>query len=500
MKNTYKQLVVAAAIFALGASSLAQEKPLNIVVIVADDLGWKDVGYNGAEFFETPNIDRLAERGSIFSNAYAAGPVCTPTRVSILSGKSPARTRVTNVGTANMERRTRQNGGFGAMKAPWPAYSPYKPPLTPLGLPSAEKTIAEYLKPKGYATASIGKWHLGFGGAMPEQQGFDVTLGATVDSGWCSYQPPYAPVNYPDVIPGEHLTHRIGRESEAFIAKHHADPFFLYLAPYSVHGPIEPIPENLQYFTQKSQTTPTDLSLKYAALLKGLDDLVGRVLTSLNEAGVAGHTAIFFWSDNGPVIFDRHPKKRNGRKVNGQRLTRVAPLRGEKAWLYEGGIRVPAFCYVPGLKGGVLLKQPVITTDILPTILELTGTSADAPDQLDGRSLLPLLKGESLPEPSLYWHYPHWGWPSSAIRQGRYKLIYFYGRGCELYDLEKDLSETNNLAEKMPQKTSTIKKNLLDWLDASDALLPTPNPDFDPSLSPQDPRPEVSSAGELIVN
>jgi arylsulfatase A-like enzyme len=491
--------MAAAGMLAAGATVCAQEKPLNIVMIVADDLGWKDLGYNGAEFFETPNIDRLAARGAIFSNAYAAGTVCSPTRASILSGKNPARTRITNAGTAKMERKTQQNGGVGEMKGPWPAYSPYKPPLTPLGLPASEKTIAEYVKEKGYATACIGKWHLAFGGVMPEEQGFDVTFGATKDSGWCSYWPPYDPVNYSEEIPGEHLTHRAARHAEAFIAAHQTDPFFLYLTPYSVHGPYEPIPENLQYFIRKSQETPTDLSLKYAALVKGLDDLVGRVVASLEAAGVADRTAILFWSDNGPVVFDRHAKRGRGGKTNGQRLTRVAPLRGEKAWLYEGGIRVPAFCVVPGVKGGRVLDQPVMTTDILPTILELAGLSPDEPALLDGQSLLPLLKGEAFDRDTLYWHYPHWGWPSSAIRKGNYKLIYFYGRGCELYDLDKDLGETRNLASDMPEKTEAMKKELLDWLAACDALMPTPNPDYDPSLPPQDPRPEVANHGELIM-
>ncbi|MDF7824506.1 sulfatase [Pontiellaceae bacterium B12227] len=489
----------AAILVAGGAAAAIQAKPMNVVVIVADDLGWKDVGYNGAVFFETPNIDRLAERGMIFSNAYSDGAVCSPTRAALLSGKSPARTGITNAGTPRMEERTKRNGGFGEMKAPWPACSPYKPPLTPLGLPSSEKTIAEYVKQQGYATACIGKWHLAFGGTMPEEQGFDVTLGATKDSGWCSYHPPYDPVNYPNVVPGEHLTYRIGREAEAFITDHRSDPFFLYLTPYSVHGPYEPIPENLQYFVNKSKGAPTDVSLKYAALLKGLDDLVGRVVTSLEKAGVADHTAILFWADNGPVVFDRHTKRGKGRKVNGQRLTRVSPLRGEKAWLYEGGIRVPAFCYVPGSAPARTISEPVITTDILPTILELTGISPDAPELLDGRSLLPLLKGESLARDTLCWHYPHWGWPASAIRKGNYKLIYFYGRGCELYDLQNDLGETRNLAAGMPEKTEAMKKELLDWLDDCDALMPTPNPDFDPALPPQDPRPEVSTGGELIM-
>ncbi|MCF7849986.1 MAG: sulfatase [Kiritimatiellales bacterium] len=498
MKKIHAGCVMAGILMML-ASVCAQENPLNIVLILADDLGWKDVGYNGADFFETPNIDRLATRGAIFSNAYAAGPVCSPTRASVLSGKSPARTRVTNAGTAKMERLTERNGGFGAMKADWPAWSPYKPPLTPIGLPAEEKTIAEYLKQKGYATACIGKWHLAFGGAMPEQQGFDVTLGATADSGWCSYLPPYNPVNYPGAAPGEHLTRRIAREAEAFIGLNKAKPFFLYLTPYAVHGPYEPAKGNLQYFVDKSKGAQTDVSLKYAALLKGLDDLVGRVVAALEEAGVSGRTAVFFWSDNGPVIFDRSFKKKLGRKINGQRLTRVSPLRGEKTWLYEGGIRVPALCYVPGLAAGRCIDQPVITTDILPTVLALAGMAPDHPDQMDGQSFLPLLNGGSLDRETLCWHYPHWGWTASAIRQGKYKLIYFYGRGCELYDLEGDIGETRNLAGNMPEKTEAMKQVLFEWLRHCDALMPTPNPGFNPSLPPKDPRPEISTGGELIL-
>jgi len=472
--------------------------PLNMVLIVADDLGWKDVGYNGAEFFETPNIDQLAARGLVFDNAYAAGPVCSPTRASIMTGKSPARTQITNAGTDQMLREAEENGGFGPMKKPWPPHFPYKPPYVPIGLPAEEKTVAEYLKEAGYATACIGKWHLSHGGAKPQEQGFDVVYGGG-DSGWCRYFPPYEPVRFPDPVPGEYLTDRLTREAVSFIEQNKDRPFFLYLAHFAPHDPYEARQDDLNYFMEKNSAQPTDKALVYAAMLKRLDDGVGQVFRALEKAGISERTVIVFWSDNGPEVFETRYSKQAGRKVDLRRMTRVAPLRGQKAWLYEGGIRVPAFMVAPGVRGGTVCSQPVITTDLMPTILELAGLVPDDPGTLDGESLVPLIKGGDLQRDILVWHYPHWGWPASAIRQGRYKLIHFYGRGSELYDLEMDIGEKNNLTLEMPEKTTQLQDELFRRLQESHALLPTPNPDFNPEFESPEPKPEMDS-GEVIRN
>ena len=424
----------------------------NIVLILADDLGWADLGCYGNTYHQTPNLDKLAAEGMRFTNAYAASSVCSPTRSSILSGKYPARNDLT----------LWLNG-----RSPAHARLLDAPHAKQLAL--EEVTIAEALKPAGYATGSIGKWHLGGEPYYPEHQGFDVNVAGTHNGSPAGGYFLPNQMHLPGAKKGDYLTDRLTDEALEFIESHQAGPFFLYQAYHSVHTPIQGKKELVDLYGRRMQPGQKNTNPTYAAMVHSLDENVGRIMNKLDELELADRTAVFFFSDNGGY----------------HRVTSNAPLRAGKGYSYEGGHREPLVVRLPGrIEAGSVCHQPVISVDFYPTILELAGVGGDPKHNADadGLSLVPLLDETGTPErEAIYWHYPHYspqgGTPSGAIRVGQYKLIEFFEDGrLELYNLEDDLGEQKDLAESMPEEARKLHEMLVAWRRRVDAKMPEPNP------------------------
>ena len=469
-RRTFLRTVSAGALGLAGAPWLAgcgqtrggtdpTVKP-NFVFILIDDMGWRDLACYGSTFYETPNIDRLAAQGMRFTDAYAACPVCSPTRASILTGKYPARLNLTD----------------------W--IPGHKKPLAKLRvpefnqqLPLDEVTIAEALKPAGYVSASIGKWHLGGPAFWPQKQGFAVNFGGTNQGQPPSYFAPYKIPNIRTAADGEYLTDRLADEATRFIEKNKGRPFFLYLAHYAVHTPLMAREPTIARYKAKVKPDQPQKNATYAAMVESVDDSVGGVMAKLDELGLAQRTVVFFMSDNGGLIGP----------------TSNVPLRAGKGSLYEGGIREPLIVRWPGVVPAGVTEDAVVTSvDFFPTILALAGAAPAAPDpNLDGVSLVALLtrQGRFAPGP-VYWHYPHYhpggATPGGAIRDSDYKLIEFFEDDhVELYNLKDDLSETKDLAAEKPEIAAGLRKKLADWRRKVNARMPTPNPDYDPAKPPK---------------
>ena len=441
----------------------AQKRPpLNFVFILIDDMGWRDVSYNGSELFETPNIDRLAAQGMRFTNAYAACPVCSPTRASIMTGKYPARLGITNFlpGKHNLP------------------HSKLIAPLSKQQLPLEEVTIAEALKPAGYRSAAIGKWHLGGPDFYPEKQGFDVNVGGTEAGSPKSYFfPQWTPRPPIDASPGAYLPDRLTDSAIEFMKDNRAKPFLLYLAHYSVHIPLEAKEEMVERYRQRIKPGALQNNATYAAMVASVDESVGRVMKALDELGIADHTAVIFMSDNGGLA---------SAEYKGQTPTSNKPLRAGKGFLYEGGVREPMIVKWPGVTtAGSQCDVPVISTDFYPTMLEMAGVTKDPGNPADGVSFVPLLKQSGIPKrDAIFWHYPHYsnqgGRPGAAMRERDFKIIEWYEDGSiELYNLHDDLGEAHNLAVKMPEKAHEMKARLDAWLKEMNPEMPKPNPDYD---------------------
>jgi arylsulfatase A-like enzyme len=453
-------LIVLALIAPLfSRQSRAANRPPNIVFILIDDMGWKDVGCNGSKFYETPNIDALAGRGMRFTDAYAACPVCSPTRASILTGKYPARLNLTDwlPGRPDMNSQKLLR------------------PKIVNHLPLDENNLAKALKAVGYRTAIIGKWHLGGGKFLPEKQGFDVNIGGTAGGsppgGYFNFKTPTMSAANGD----EYLTDRITDEAEKFIDQNKDGPFFLYLSHYAVHIPLQSKQAMLAHYQQKIRPDDPQNNPTYAAMVQSVDEGVGRVIAKLDALHLSDNTLIVFTSDNGGLSVKEGPKTPS---------TSNAPLRAGKGYLYEGGIREPLIVVYPGIKPGSTSDVPVISNDFYPTLLNLAGAHLQSGQIVDGVDLMPLLSGSGkIDRGALYWHYPHYanqgGKPGGAIRAGNWKLIQFYeDMHVELYNLADDVGESHDLAAKMPDKAAELTKKLGDWRKAVDARMPTPNPNF----------------------
>jgi len=434
------------------AIATAGGKKPNFVFFLVDDLGWRDVGCYGTKFYETPHIDRLAAEGMRFTDAYAACPVCSPTRASILTGKYPARLHLTDWIAGHNQPNAK-------LRIPdWTKY-----------LPLEEVTIAEALKPAGYATASIGKWHLGGEPYYPDKQGFDLNVGGTAKGQPPRYFSPYSIPTLADGPKGEYLTDRLADEAEKFIEQNRDRPFFLYLPHFAVHTPIQ----GKEEITAKYAAKPPDGDQKnatYAAMIESVDESVGCVMKKLDALGLADRTVVFFMSDNGGLAG----------------VTSNAPLRAGKGTLYEGGIREPMIIKWPGVvRSGTTASTPVTSTDFYPTILEMAGLPLKPEQHVDGLSLVPLLKESGpLRRDTLYWHYPHYHrtTPAGALRHGDWKLIEYFEDGhVELYNLKEDLSETKDLAAAMPEKTHELQKMLAEWRRSVGAQMPATNPNYKPA-------------------
>jgi arylsulfatase A-like enzyme len=478
--------VLAASVFphALFAKSLS--KKLNFVFILIDDMGWTDAGCYGAAFYETPNIDKLAAQGMRFTNAYAACPVCSPTRASILTGKYPARLNLTDWIPGRQS-----NGPRPDEKLIGPRFAQQ--------MSLKEFTLAEALKEAGYATAFIGKWHLGDEMYYPEYQGFESNIGG-ISYGWPvgGYFSPYKNPKITDGPKGEYLTDRLADEALKFLDENSDKPFLLYLSHYAVHTPLESKKDLTEKYQAKADKLPQpqtrfapegDVETRqvqdhavYAGMVQSVDEGVGRIMEKIDRLGLAENTCIIFMSDNGGLSTAEGSPTSN------------LPLRAGKGWLYEGGIREPMIIKWPGVvKPAGLCHEPVISNDFYPTILEMAGLKLLPEQHIDGVSIVPLLRlppgGESgKPDrKALYWHYPHYsnqgGKPSGAIRCGDYKLIEFYeDERVELYNLKDDIGEKNNLAEQLPEKTAELKKMLHDWRNSVNAQMPQPNPNYRQSV------------------
>lgn len=432
----------------------ATVRPLNFIFILVDDMGWTDLSCFGSQFYETPNIDRLAGQGVKFTQAYSACTVCSPTRAAVMTGKYPARLHITD--------------WIAGHKRP---YAKLSVPDWTMYLPHAEITMAEALKPLGYSTVSIGKWHLGGPEYYPDKQGFDQNIGGTDRGQPPSYFAPYKIATLPEGPDGEFLTDREGAEACKFLEQNRDKPFYLYLPHYAVHTPIMAKKEVIAKYQQKVKPGQAQNNATYAGLVESVDDSVGRILNKLEELNLADRTVIFFTSDNGGLL----------------RITDNAPLRAGKGSAYEGGVRVPLIVKWPGVtQPGTINETPVISVDFYPTILEIAGTTPKPGQIIDGESLVPLLRQTGgLKRTALYWHYPHYhpggATPYSAVRDGDYRLVEFFeDNRLELYNLKEDAGEKNELAQKEPAKVAALRAQLEAWRKAVGAQLPTANPNYDP--------------------
>jgi arylsulfatase A-like enzyme len=452
-----------------------EKQPPNFIFFLVDDLGWSDVGCYGSEYYETKNIDLLAEEGMRFTEAYATCCVCSPTRASILSGKYPGRLHITTAIPIQGYKRLENTILLGADYVK--------------NLPLEEVTIAEALREVGYTNAAMGKWHVCWDKKYyPVKQGFDLNIGGNNMGYPGEYFYPYhgkwrmTPEHpwvewntLPDGEPGEYLTDRLTEEAIKFIEDNQERPFFLYLSHYAVHTPIQ-AKENM---IEKYEGKPVD-SLKghthaaYAAMIESVDQGLGKVLEKLEELHLSENSIVIFTSDNGG----------NGR------ITSNYPLRGNKGNFYEGGIRIPMIIKWPGIiQPSSTCETPVITTDFYPTILEMANLDPKPEQHVDGVSLVPLLKNNGeIKRKALYWHFPNYigaghpnpATPCSVIRCGDWKLIeYFEDGSLELFDLSSDETETTNLVKAEPEKAIELQRMLARWRKNADVQMPEPNPEYE---------------------
>ena len=424
------------------------DAPPNIVFVLIDDMGWTDAQCFGSRVYETPHIDKLASQGMKFTQAYAACNVCSPTRASILTGRSPARLHITDWIPGHVSPKDK-------MRVPdWTMH-----------LPLEEITLARALKSAGYSSASIGKWHLGGPEFYPDKHGFDINIAGTDKGQPPSYFYPYRIPTLTGGKEGEYITDRLTDEAIAFMEKNKGRPFFIYLAHFAVHTPLQAKKEVIDKY--KAKIKPGDLQRNaiYAAMVEGVDDSVGRIAAKLDELKLSDNTILVFFSDNGGLVLNN--------------TTDNSPLRAGKGTGYEGGVRVPMIVRWPGkVRPGSECTVPVISMDFFPTLCEAAGVKPDPARPLDGVSLMPLLTGTGgIQRDALYWHYPHYhpggATPHSAVRAGDFKLIEYFEDGrLELYNLKDDLSEKENLAAKMPEKAQELHKLLIEYRKAMGAQMP----------------------------
>ncbi|WP_261365062.1 sulfatase [Anatilimnocola floriformis] len=442
------RLLFALACFLNVACAHAADRP-HIICIMADDLGWMDLHCQGNDVLQTPQLDNLAKQGVRFTNAYAAAPVCSPTRAALITGLTPARLHIT------------QHGADG--KQFWPADRRVQPPTTKAELAHETTTLAERLRAAGYATGFFGKWHLGDDPKFwPKEHGFDVNLGGCGLGGPPTYFDPYRIPTLPPRKTGEYLCDRLADETVAFMRREKDRPMFVCLWTYNPHYPFEAPDELVAHF--KGREGPGLKNPIYGGQIAAVDRAVGRVLDELKTLGIAEQTLVMFTSDNGGWTG----------------ATDNRPLRGGKGDLYEGGLRVPLIVRWPGVNTkGAVDNTPVVSMDLTATMLDAAGVPLAKDEQLDGESLRTLFRGGKLQRDALYFHYPHFAFhkanrPGSAIRWGQYKLVLRYDdNSVELFELENDLGETKDLAAAKPDIARKLKDRLLNWLAETKAGLPT---------------------------
>ena len=456
----HRPTVALLAVLLLPIATAAAERPPNVVLILIDDMGWTDLGCQGSTFYETPHIDRLAASGMRLSHGYSACTVCSPTRAAIMTGQYPARLHVTDW----IEGHKRP---FAKLSVPdWTMH-----------LPHEERTIAEVFRDAGYATAHVGKWHLGHEEHWPKTHGFDVNIGGNHRGQPPSYFFPYetAAIKLPGLAEGkegEYLTDRLTDEAIAFIRASKDRPFFLYLPHYTVHTPLQAKPQLVAKYREKAERMPlrAQKNAVYAAMIESLDEGVGGLLSVLDELDLRERTIVVFTSDNGGLVSS----------------TSNAPLRAGKGSAYEGGVRVPLLVsYPPAIAAGSTSEVPAMSIDLLPTLVELCGIESNEKLACDGISLAAALKQTGqVSREALYWHYPHYhpggATPYGAIRAGNHRLVEFYeDHRVELYDLASDEGELHDLAASQPAKRDELLAMLHRWREEVAAQMPTPNPNHD---------------------
>jgi len=478
------------------AARLTARRP-NIIFFLADDLGWMDSTVYGSRYYETPNIERLAKRGMLFTDAYAANPLCSPTRASIMTGKYPARLGITTPA-----------GHLPPLDEPLMpgTAAPGRKVICPRSrrfLPPEEVTLGEAFRDAGYRTGFFGKWHLGLRPEhWPEAQGFEVSFHGAPDPGPPSYFSPYRfrAGTVTDGPKGEYITDRLTDEALRYVERHKAEPFFLCFWHWAVHAPFQAKEALVEKYRDKTDPRGKQGCAVMAGMIRSLDESLGRLLEGLDRLGIADETVILFFSDNGGNMYN---------VVEGRPPTNNAPLRGGKATIYEGGTREPCVVVWPGVvKPGSRCAEVISSIDWYPTLLEMAGLAPKTGQILDGTSIVPLLKGAGrLGREAIFCHFPHYtpatgNLPATYVRKGDWKLIRLYGEGpdranaYELYNLKDDIGETTNLAERHPEKVKELDDLIERHLADIGALVPVLNPNYAPAATKWTP----SKGCTLTVN
>ncbi|MGB6153293.1 MAG: sulfatase [Pricia sp.] len=494
LKNPMHLTVVLCLSVFLGCKDKApteEKKRPNVVFILADDLGIYDLSFTGSNYYETPNIDEIAERGTVFTQGYAGSRVCSPSRASIMLGQFTARHGITDwIGAASGTAWRQQGRNDKLLPAEYKR-----------NLPKGDTTLAEAFRANGYRTFFAGKWHLGEKGSWPEDHGFDVNKGGwDVGSPKGGFFSPWENPNLDNTEKGENLSIRLGKETAAFIEQNKDSTFLAYLSFYAVHGPIQTTEQRWKKYRDKAEKQgiaasgfkmervlpirTTQDNPVYAGLVEQMDDAVGIVLDKLKELGLEDDTIIVFTSDNGGVA--------SGDAFSTTNL----PLRGGKGYQWEGGVREPYFIKVPGAKNGATIDYPVTGADFYPTLLDFAEIPLKPQQHLDGVSLKPLFDGETLDGRPLFWHYPHYGnqggEPSSMVREGKWKLIHYYeDNHQELYDLEADPAEQTDVISDNAEIAERLGDLLQSYLEKVKANMPSEDTSFDPVLAEKNHRQKV---------
>ncbi|GIW89847.1 MAG: hypothetical protein KatS3mg109_0279 [Pirellulaceae bacterium] len=474
-------LVAAACLLAVKLPAIEPAKP-NVVFILADDLGWADTTlYGHTRFYETPNIERLAKRGMTFTRAYAASPLCSPTRASILTGLSPARIGITapqcHLPQVVLEAKLADRASPSSRVIP---------PLSATRLQTKYFTLAEALKAAGYVTAHFGKWHLGGEPYSPLEHGFDVDVPHWPGPGPAgSYVAPWKFKGFPPDEPHQHIEDRMAKEAVSFMERNRDKPFYLNYWMFSVHAPFDAKKELVEKYRARVDPTAPQRSPTYAAMVKSMDDAVGTLLDAIDRLGLTENTLIIFFSDNGGNMYSQ---------VDGTVPTSNAPLRGGKATVYEGGIRVPCVISWPGVVPcGSRSEVVVQSCDFYPTILDALGSKPLPGQHFDGISIMPALRGEPLQREAIFTYFPHnppvpdWLPPAVTVHAGDWKLIRIFHGGdngahrWKLFNLREDPGETHDLAAAEPDRVRILDAMIEKFLVETQAVVPVPNPDFDPA-------------------
>ena len=457
----------------------SNKKP-NILFILADDLGWMDTGAYGSQFYETPVIDQLAKEGMLFTNAYTASPLCSPTRASILTGQYPARLRITTP-ACHLPPRDKFIE-IGKKSANWQRV------VTPQAkryLPLETQTIAETLRDNGYATSFFGKWHLGHKKWWADQHGFDYMVGGTQHPGPPSFWSPYSIPTIPDKKKGEYLSDRIHNDAITYL-KNREDknkPFFMCMWEFAVHAPFGGRKALMEKYKNKKDPRGKQASPTMGSMIEAMDTGIGRLLKTIKEVGEDDNTIIIFYSDNGGNMYNLVD--------NDIPPTNNAPLRSGKGNNYEGGVRVPCIIKWPGvIEAGSKSNELISSVDFYSTLMTMAGLKMNPEKTDDGKDITPILKGDSFKEErAIFSDFPHYtpatgNLPNVWVRKGEFKLMRFYGRGpgikdeYELYNLEKDIGERNNLAAKLPEVVKKLSILIDEHLENIDAVMPIPNPAY----------------------